>query len=122
MAYDVDRQAGAWVSEQAVRRVRSFVLFYGGLLAAFSVFVIETKFKRYEDAQLAKVKRQALRLHDDLGCWVTPVICAGVRKKSFVHKRVLITGRGLLAETILAQTGHGPVDPERLARFADRLD
>jgi hypothetical protein len=85
------------------------------------VFVVETKFRRYEVKHLGIVKRQALQLHDELGCWVTPVICAGVRHRSFEHARVLITGRGILADAIKQRPPSGRVDLERLARFADRL-
>jgi hypothetical protein len=86
------------------------------------VFMIETKFSHYDDVHLAKAKRQARKLHDELGCWVTPVICPGVRKNAFTHKGVLIAGRGLLADAIRAQPRHRGVEADRLARFADRLD
>ena len=86
------------------------------------VFLVETKFKRYEMDQLTKVKRQAARVHDVLGHFVTPVMCAGVRKKRpYKHERVWIAGRGQLADLIREIEGT-PVDPERLFRFADGLD
>jgi hypothetical protein len=86
------------------------------------VFLVETKFKRYEMHQLTKVKRQAARVHDVLDHWVTPVVCAGVRKKRpYKHAKVWIAGRGQLADLIRGLEGR-PVDPERLFRFADSLD
>jgi hypothetical protein len=204
VAYDVDRKPGAWVSEQAANKVRSFAALYALLVVAFlasaviwlvghhvlaavayvaflcfayaahsmadlalpwrkgahaevavgreleelraegyrvmhdfmfggegnvdhlvcgpnGVFMVETKFRRYEEKQLGKAKNLARKLHDELGCWVTPVICAGVRKKTYVHKGVLIAGRGDLADAIRSQPAKKTVDPDRLARFADRL-
>jgi hypothetical protein len=50
------------------------------------VFMVETKFRRYEDSQLGKAKRQAKKLHDELGCGVTPIICAGERKRTFTQR------------------------------------
>jgi hypothetical protein len=86
------------------------------------VFLVETKFKRYEMHQLTKVKRQAARVHDALGHFVTPVMCAGVRnKRPFKHEKVWIAGRGQLADLIRGIEGT-PVDSERLFRFADSLD
>jgi hypothetical protein len=86
------------------------------------VFLVETKFKRYEMHQLTKVKRQAARVHDALGHFVTPVMCAGVRnKRPFKHEKVWIAGRGQLADLIRGIEG-SPVDSERLFRFADSLD
>jgi hypothetical protein len=85
------------------------------------VFLIETKFKRYDDRHLTKVKRQAARVHDELNHWVTPVICAGVRKRPYKHHGVWIAGRGQLADLIRGLKGR-PVDEESLFRFADRLN
>ncbi len=86
------------------------------------VFLVETKYGSYDDKHLPKIKRQAAKLASELGCWVTPVICSGVRKKTFKHQRVLIAGRGQLADAIRSQPGGRQVDHERLARFADKLD
>jgi hypothetical protein len=86
------------------------------------VFLVETKFKRYELHQLTKVKRQAARVHDELDHFVTPVICAGVRTTApYKHAKVWVAGRGQLADLIRGIQGR-PVDPERLFRFADGLD
>ena len=38
------------------------------------VYLVETKFARYLPVHLKKAKRQAARLHDELGVWVTPVV------------------------------------------------
>jgi hypothetical protein len=83
-------------------------------------FMIETKFARYTPDQLGRARRQARRIHDEIGCWVTPVICAGTRKKTYSHQGVVITGRGIVAETIRAQPPHRQPDPARLRRFVDR--
>ena len=86
------------------------------------VCLVETKFKRYQMHELTKVKRQAARVHDVLGHWVTPVICAGVReKKPYKHRGVWIAGRGQLAELIRELPGK-PLDPEQFFRFTDGLD
>jgi hypothetical protein len=85
------------------------------------VFVIETKFRRYALKDLARIMRHALRLHDELGCFVTPVICAGERERVFKHKGVLVTGRNNIVETIRDHPARRAVEFERLARFADRL-
>lgn len=86
------------------------------------VFLIETKPTRYESSQLTKVKRQAARVHDELGNhWVTPVMCAGSRrKKPYKHDGVWITGSNNIVQLITSLNGK-PVDPERLYRFTDRL-
>jgi Nuclease-related domain len=39
------------------------------------VFLIETKHHRYKRGDLTKAKRQAAKVHDELGVYVTPVIC-----------------------------------------------
>lgn len=82
-------------------------------------FIVETKFARYEPRHLGRAKRQAKRLHEELGCWVTPVICAGKREKPYTHAGVLITGRGSVAATIREQPVRRGPTPERLHRFFD---
>jgi hypothetical protein len=86
------------------------------------VFMVETKFRRYEEKHLGKAKNVSRKLHDELGCWVTPVICAGVREKTYIHKGVLIAGRGDLAQAIRTHPARKPVDPDRFAHFAAGLD
>jgi hypothetical protein len=85
-------------------------------------FMVETKYRRYEEWQLGRAKRQAARLHDEIGCWVTPVVCAGDRNKTYFHKNVLITGRGCIVDAIRAQVPRRPVNLETVRQFADRID
>jgi hypothetical protein len=43
------------------------------------VYLIETKYRRYRSPEdLRKAKRQAAKLKNELGVWVTPVICLSV--------------------------------------------
>lgn len=85
------------------------------------VYLIETKARRYEDRHLGRVKGQAMWLHDQLGVWVTPVICIRSRRGGpFRTKRVWVVPLGELLEWLKAQRNPS-VAFERLARFADRL-
>lgn len=85
------------------------------------VYLIETKARRYEERHLGRVKHQARWLHDQLGVWVTPVICLHSRRREpFRAKGVWIVPRSELLEWLKAQR-NTPVAFERLARFADRL-
>ncbi|OAI55619.1 hypothetical protein AYO48_03170 [Gaiella sp. SCGC AG-212-M14] len=86
------------------------------------VFMIETKARRYLSDHLRKAKRQAAKLHDGLGVWVTPVICVyeGQLIKPFRHSGVWIVPRDALLDWIMAQR-NAQVDFERLSRFADGL-
>jgi hypothetical protein len=83
------------------------------------VFMIETKARRYEDAHLRKSRRQAAKLHDELGTWVTPVICIADRKgKPFRHDRVWVVPRVQILDWIRRQKN--PQAPfARLAKYAD---
>ncbi|HZQ82539.1 MAG TPA: nuclease-related domain-containing protein [Gaiellaceae bacterium] len=89
---------------------------------ANGVFLIEASFERYEREDLEKAKRQARELSTELGCWVSPVICAGEREKAYEHDGVLITGRGLVAAEIRAKVRGARVDPDRMRDFAARLN
>jgi Holliday junction resolvase-like predicted endonuclease len=85
------------------------------------VFLVETKARRYEEAHLVKAKRQAARLHDELGVWVTPVICLHTRKaKPFRTQGVWVVPHERLLEWLREQHNQ-PVAFERLAWFADRV-
>lgn len=85
------------------------------------VFLIETKARRYEETQLTKAKRQAAKLHDELGVWVTPVICLYERRcKPFRAKGVSIVPLQHLLGWLREQD-ETPVAFERLARYADRV-
>ncbi len=84
-------------------------------------YLIETKARRYEDHHLGRLKGQAMWLHDQVGVWVTPVICIRSRRgRPFRSKRVWVVPLGELLEWLRAQR-NAPVEFERLARFADRL-
>lgn len=87
------------------------------------VFMIETKERRYRDDDPRKAKRQAAKLHDELDVWVTPVICLHQRRgKPFRTKDgVAVVPQQHLLEWLRGQH-EKPVDFERLARFADRLN
>jgi Nuclease-related domain len=85
------------------------------------VFLIETKDLRYEDLHLARVKGQAAWLHDQLGVWVTPVICIRARRgRPFRTRGVWVVPLAELLDWLRAQR-NAPVKFERLARFADSL-
>ena len=87
------------------------------------VYMIETKYRRYdEQAHLRKAKRQAAKLHDELGVWVTPVVCLDQRRgqNPYRHHGVWIVCRENLAEWVASQ--RNPVlEFERLAAFANGL-
>jgi hypothetical protein len=85
------------------------------------VYLIETKANRYEERHLGRAKGQAHWLHDQLGVFVTPVICLRARRrKPFRHDKVWIVPHQELLDWLRAQRNH-PVDFNRLARFADSL-
>ncbi len=85
------------------------------------VFMIETKLRRYEDAHLKKARRQAAKLHDELGVWVTPVICLHLRKgNAFKTQGVWVVPRQELLGWLRRQS-NTPVPFEQLARFADHV-
>jgi len=89
---------------------------------ANGVFLIEASFERYEREHIEKAKRQARDLSTQLGCWVTPVICAGEREKAYDHDGVLVTGRGMVAAEIRSKVRGARVDPDRMRDFAARLN
>ncbi len=85
------------------------------------VFLVETKLTRYKDEHLVKGKRQAARLHDQLGVWVTPVICLHRRQgKPFRARGVWIVPHGELLAWLRSQRNR-PAEFARLARFADSV-
>lgn len=86
------------------------------------VFMVETKWRRYEDRDLGKAKWRAKQLHDDLGVWVTPVIAIAERAKpdAFKAKGVWIVPRQSLLSWLREQH-NTTLEFERLARFADRV-
>ena len=73
------------------------------------------------EEQLSKVKRQAAMLNDELGVWVSPVLCMNRRRNGpWKHGVVAIVAPSQLLDWLRLQK-NPPVDPERLARFADSL-
>lgn len=85
------------------------------------VYLVETKERRYEDRHLTKAKRQAAKLHDELGVWVTPVICLCERdSEPFRTHGVWVVPRQH-ALTWLCSQRNRPVVFERLAQFADHV-
>ncbi|HXV56226.1 MAG TPA: nuclease-related domain-containing protein [Gaiellaceae bacterium] len=85
------------------------------------VFLVETKLRRYHEAHLVKVKRQAVRLHAELGTWITPVICLHQRGgRPFKTKGVWIVPQPALRDWIRGQR-NAVVRPERVLRLADGL-
>jgi hypothetical protein len=87
------------------------------------VYLIETKDKGFaEEAQLAKARHQAAKLRDELGVWVSPVLCMNRRRKGpWKNGIVAIVAPAQLLDWLRSQR-NPRVDPERLARFADSLD
>ena len=69
------------------------------------VFMIETKHRGYKPADLSKAKRQAKKLNDELGEWVTPVICLDRRRarEPYRDRGVWIVSRERLAGWIREQ-------------------
>ena len=85
------------------------------------VFMIETKACRYEEPHLVKAKRQAPRVHDELGVWVTPVICLHQRDGDpFRTRGVWIVPRERLPDWLRRQRNRS-VPFDRIAQFAERL-
>jgi Nuclease-related domain len=86
------------------------------------VFLIETKAHAYLARALPKARRQAAKLHDSLGVWVTPVICLADRpeQEPFRHDRVWIVPRQHLVAWLRAQRNQR-LDFSRLAAFADTV-
>jgi hypothetical protein len=86
------------------------------------VYMIETKHRGYRDDDLRKAKRQAAKLRDELGVWVTPVICLDQRRDGDPYRSegVWIVCRTRLLAWIQVQRNR-VLAFDRLAAFADRL-
>jgi hypothetical protein len=85
------------------------------------VFLVETKLRRYIPSDLVKVKRQAVRLHAELGTWITPVICLHQREmRPFKTEGVWVVPRSEICSWTRGQR-NTPAPFERIARFADSL-
>lgn len=84
------------------------------------VFLVESKYRRYHEPHLRKARRQAAKVHDGVGVWVTPVICLDQRsQKPFKTQGVWVLGRDEVVGWIGRQR-NPPADRERLARFVRR--
>jgi hypothetical protein len=85
------------------------------------VYVIETKSRRYLDSHLRRTMRQAMRLHDELGVFVTPVVCLYAREgKPFKTRGVwVVPGRELIQW--LRNQHNQTVNAERLDQWMARL-
>jgi Nuclease-related domain len=85
------------------------------------VYLVETKERRFEDPHLRRVKGQARQLREELGVWVTPVICIHRRNgKPFRTDGVWVVPRIELLDWLRTQRNH-PVESARLEKFADSL-
>ena len=86
------------------------------------VYMIETKHRRYQKGDLRKAKRQAAMLRDELGVWVTPVICIDQRRDRdpFRSEGVWIVCRTRLLAWIPVQRNR-VLELDRLTAFAGRL-
>jgi hypothetical protein len=86
------------------------------------VYMIETKHRRYQRVDLRKAKRQAAMLRDELGVWVTPVICLDQRRDRAPYRSegVWIVCRTRLLVWIQVQRNRA-LEPDRLVAFAERL-
>jgi hypothetical protein len=83
-------------------------------------FLVETKHRWYEERALTKAKRQAAKLHDVLGVWVTPVLCVHRRRRRpFRDSGVWVMSADHLPGWIRAQQGRpaGPEVAERCRRL-----
>jgi hypothetical protein len=85
------------------------------------VYLVETKLHRYQKSDLVKVMRQAMKLHDELSGFVTPVICLDTRAgRAFRTKGVWIVPHRELLNWLRKQHNR-PIPFERLARYADKV-
>jgi hypothetical protein len=68
------------------------------------VFMIETKRRSFKPTDLPKARRQAKKLHDELGVWVTPVICLDRRRaaRPYRNRGVWIVSRESLLDWLRA--------------------
>lgn len=84
-------------------------------------FMIETKFRCYEDSDIPKAKRVAQAIAQQLEApWVQPVICVATRSYGpRMVKGVAVVGRQQLLPYVRAQKNR-QVPFERVAAFADR--
>jgi hypothetical protein len=85
------------------------------------VYMVETKRHGYKDDDLRKARGRAAAIGNQLGVWVTPVICLATREcDPFKHDRVWVVPPTRINDWMKAQRNK-PVEFERLARWADGL-
>jgi nuclease-like protein len=134
-------QAAAWVrgsraerevgEELAVLRADGALVFHDVELPRGNIdhvvalprgaYVVETKARRYAEVHLKSVKRQAHRLHEQVGCWVTPVIClAGRANRPYRREGVWIVGLPHLVRWMESRPGR-PIDLERVRAGVQQL-
>jgi len=84
------------------------------------VYLVETKLRRYETRDLVKAMRQAMKIHDELSGFVTPVICLHTRAgHAFKARGVWIVPHHELLDWLRAQRNRA-VPFERLALYAEK--
>jgi Nuclease-related domain len=85
------------------------------------VFMIETKHRGYAEAHLRKARRQAKKLREELGVFVTPVICLDKRRgrDPYRDRGVWIVPRARLVGWVRSQS-NDVLEPGRLAEFANQ--
>lgn len=84
-------------------------------------FMVETKFRRYEDRDIPRAKCVANAMATEMGArWIQPVICVASRSYGpKLVKKVAVVGQEQLIPYLLSQAN--PTIPfERVASFADR--
>jgi hypothetical protein len=87
---------------------------------ARGAYVVETKYRRYDERHLRQAKRNAYWLHERAGVWVTPVICLGSRAdRPYRREGVWIMGKPHLVAWLRRRRGRR-IDLERLRRALQR--
>jgi hypothetical protein len=77
-------------------------------------YVVETKYRRYEERHLKQAKRNAHWLHERVGLWVTPVICLASRSdRPYRRDGVWVMGKPHLNSWLRGRRGRS-IDVERL--------
>lgn len=84
-------------------------------------FMIETKARGYLKGHLPTARRRAKKLHDELGVWVTPVICIPRPDgQAFKTEGVWVVPLHRVVDWLHSQRNR-PADPVRVARWASSL-
>lgn len=86
------------------------------------VYLVETKARGFKEQHLKSVKRQAYQLHEEVGSWVTPVICLAMRSdRPYCREGVWIMGQSHLTPWMRHRRGR-PVNLERVRAGVQELD